>query len=787
MTMDELAARMDRWLAGYTEWVIRWRWPVMVASVLLAFVAAAGLPRLDFKNDYKVWFSEDNPQLQAFEALQGTYTKIDNVLFVVTPKDGGKAFRPEVLSAVEELTAKAWKVPFSMRVDSVTNFQHTSATADEMVVADLVAGAAALDQATLDAKERIALAEPLIVKRMLAADGKVTAVNVTFQLPMVDQTEIPAAVNAARALRDEIVAAHPAVEVRLTGTVMLNNAFAEASIHDMGTLVPIMYLVILAVMVFMLRSWRATLATTGIILMSILAAMGTAGWLGMHITPPLASAPTVIMTLAVADAVHLFMGFFAARRDGQDQLGSLRTTMRLNFQPVFLTSISTIIGFLTMNSSDAPPFRDFGNVIAIGVGFAWLFSVTFIPAFVATFPMRIPVKTKGMNLGMDALGHWVATHARAVLLVSGLLAVSTVAMIPLNELNDEFVQYFSENIEFRRDTDYTTQNLTGIYQVMYSLPSPAGSGGVADPAYLAAVEQFAGWLRADGDVVHVAAFTDVMKRLNRNMNGDDPAFHRVPEDRELAAQYLLLYEMSLPYGLDLNNQVNVDKSATMVAVTLRDMSSNELRAFTAKAEGWLAANHPELHTYGVSPAVMFSHVSERNIKSMLKGTTIGLIAISFVLILALRDLRVGLISLVPNLLPAMIAFGMWGVLVGQVNLAVSIVTGMTFGIVVDDTIHFLSKYLRARREQGLDAPAAVEYVFHHVGAALVTTTVILAAGFLVLTFSDFAVNASMAWLTVATIIFALAADLFLLPGLLETLDAKDKRSASAAAPARATA
>jgi hypothetical protein len=700
---------------------------------------------------------------------------------VVTPRDGGKAFRPATLAAVEELTAKAWQLPFSMRVDSVTNFQHTAATADELVVADLVSDAGALDQAALDARERIALAEPLLAGRMLARDGRVTAVNVTFQFALVEQDEIPRAVAAARALRDAVLAAHPEVEVRLTGTVMLNNAFAEASIHDMATLVPIMYLVILGVMVFMLRSWRATLATTGIILMSILGAMGAAGWMGMHITPPLASAPTVIMTLAVADAVHLFMGFFAARRDGQERLAALHTTMRHNFQPVFLTSFTTIIGFLTMNSSDAPPFRDFGNVIAVGVGFAFLFSVTFLPAFVAAFDLRVPVKTNAMNLGMDELGHWVATHARRILLASGAVALAGVAMIPLNELNDEFVQYFSEEIEFRRDTDYTTQNLTGIYQVMYSLPAPAGSGGVSEPAYLAAVEEFADWLRADRDVVHVAAFTEVMKRLNRNLNGDDPAFQRVPEDRELAAQYLLLYEMSLPYGLDLNNQVNVDKSATMVAVTLRDMSSNEVRAFTAKAEGWLAERHPEMHSYGVSPAVMFSHVSERNIRSMLKGTTLGLIAISIVLVLALRDLRVGAISLIPNLLPAAVAFGGWGLFVGQINLAVSIVTGMTFGIVVDDSIHFLSKYLRARREQGLAPPAAVEYVFHHVGAALVTTTVILVAGFMVLTFSDFAINASMAWLTVATIVIALAADLFLLPGLLETLDSKDNTSKEIAA------
>lgn len=533
--MNELARRLDRWIQAYVEWVIRWRWPVMLASLLLTALAAAGMRFLDFKNDYKVWFSAENPQLVAFEALQNTYTKIDNILFVVAPQaEGARVFSPAVLAAVEELTARAWRLPYSIRVDSVTNFQHTRAEGDDLVVADLVTDAATLDAATLAEKERIALAEPLIAGRLLARDGTVTAVNVTLQLPHESQEEIPAAVQAARALAAEIEAAHPAVELHLTGTIMLNQAFTEASVHDMSTLVPIMYLVILLVMVSMLRSWRATLATTGIILMSILAAMGVAGWLGVHITPPIASAPTVIMTLAVADSVHIFLGFFAARREGQQRHDALRTSMRHNFQPVFLTSITTVIGFLTMNSSDAPPFRDFGNVVAAGVAFAWLFSVSFLPAFIAAFELRVPQKTRAMNLGMDELGEWVVKNGRRLLAGTALVSAALLAAIPLNELNDEFVKYFHEDSEFRRDTDFTTQRLTGIYQVMYSLPARE-SGGVSDPAYLAAVKDFTDWLRAQPEVVHVSSVTDVFERLNRNMHGDDPAWHRLPEDRELAA------------------------------------------------------------------------------------------------------------------------------------------------------------------------------------------------------------------------------------------------------------
>jgi predicted RND superfamily exporter protein len=192
-----------------------------------------------------------------------------------------------------------------------------------------------------------------------------------------------------------------------------------------------------------------------------------------------------------------------------------------------------------------------------------------------------------------------------------------------------------------------------------------------------------------------------------------------------------------------------------------------------------------MQAHGASPSIMFSHIGARNIRSMLGGTTLALVLISLILIIALRSLRIGLISLVPNLVPAAMAFGLWGLLVGQVGLALSVVAGMTLGIVVDDTVHFLSKYLRARREEGLSPEDAVRYAFHTVGTALWTTSVVLVAGFLVLTYSPFEINSAMGLLTAITIGLALLADFLLLPTLLMTLDKReDYESNQLADPAK---
>lgn len=753
--------------------LLRWRWAAFCVVIGLVVVAASGARYLGFSNDYRVFFSKENPQLLAFEDLQDTYTKSDNVLFVLAPADGD-VFTPHTLEAVIWLTREAWQIPHSIRVDSLSNFQHTYATGDDLVVEDLVADAETLDAPRLEQIRRIAVSEPLLRNRLVSPSGRVTGVNVTIQLPGVDAAaENPEVVAFSRELARQLTQRYPHLEVHLTGIVLLNNAFSEMALQDMKTLIPVMFGVILLVMALLMRSVWGTLATLLVILMSIATAIGAAGWLGIKFTPPSSASPTMIMTLAVANCVHLLVPFLQGMRTGKPRRAAMHESLRINLQPIFLTSLTTAIGFLSMNFSDAPPFRDLGNIVAIGVMASFVYCVAVLPALMLLLPVGVKPARSRAVAGMDALADFLVKQRKPVLWGMLALVVGLVAMVPRNELNDEFVKYFDERVPFRAATEFTTDNLTGLYNVAYSLGA-GESGGISEPAFLNKLEEFADWYRRQPEVLHVNSLTDTMKRLNMNLHGDDRAWYRIPEQRDLAAQYLLLYEMSLPYGLDLNDQINVDKSATRLNVTLKSISSNRTIALEERAGQWLRDNAPEsMQVNGASPAVMFAHIGARNIRSMLVGTTVALLLISFILVFALRSLRIGLISIIPNLVPAGMAFGLWGLLVGQVGLALSVVTGMTLGIVVDDTVHFLSKYLRARREVGLSSADAVRYAFHTVGTALWTTSVVLIAGFLVLTGSPFELNSGMGLLTAITIALALVADFLLLPTLLMTLDRKE--------------
>ncbi len=763
---------LDSRITVFAHWLIRWRWAVLLATLAVFMGVISGARFLGFNDDYRIYFSEDNPHLQAFDALQRTYTKNDNILFAISP-ESGKVFRPETLMAVEELTREAWYLPYVLRVDSISNFQYSRAEEDDLIVTDLIEGSETYTEKQLNEAQAIALNEPFILGQLLNENSSVTAVNVTFHMPGDDATETGEVVAAARLLKQQLEEKHP-IKIHMSGVVMLSNAFAESAVQDIKTLMPLMYGFIILVMLLLLRSFSGTLSTIVVIFLSVGAAMGSAGFIGIELTSPSMAAMTIIMTLAVADSIHVLVTMLAGMRTGLSRNEAIAHSLRLNLGPVFLTSLTTAVGFLSMNFSDAPPFRDLGNITAMGVVAAFILSVTVLPALMAILPVKVSPSQNRLGKIMENLGDFVIAKRKGVFIVSILVVVGLLAAIPLNKVDDNFVGYFDESVQFRVDTDYVDDNLTGVYQIQYSL-SAGEDFGVSNPEFLQTVDDFVEWFRTQPEVRHVNSFVDTFKRINKNMHADDASYYRLPEDKELSAQYLLLYELSLPEGLDLNNQMDIGKSSTQITVTLSNTTSSVIADVAERGRQWLSDNH-ELETYGVGPAVMFSFISDNNTQNMFVSTLFAIFIISVLITISLRNLRIGALSIIPNLLPLATAFGAWGLLYGEVNVAVSTVSGMALGIVVDDSVHFLSKYLRARREQGLSSADAVRYAFSTVGIALLVTSIILVAGFIILGQSSFGMNSNMAALTAIAIVMALLADFLLLPVILLKLDQKQDYS-----------
>ncbi len=768
--MDKRGIAEEPFAKRFAERVLAARWWVILASLAWVAIASGGIALLEFSADYRIFFDEDNPQLLALEELENTYGKNENIAFLVVPDDGD-ATSEDALSATVWLTQTAWQTPYSRRVDSLANFQHTTADGDDLYVRNLV-DPAQLGSAEARSRIRaIALSDPRIAGAILADKGDVSVVNITIELPQGDMLEAVAEVaEFARSVALEAEERFPGIDLRVVGTVMINQTFVEASIDSQMVFLPASLLLMALILGVLIRGWAGVVATGTVIIFSILASLGLGVWVGLPFSPPISPAPTIVLMIVVANCVHLLVAIRQRLRAGDPRHDAIVEAIRLNLHPVFLASLTTALGFLSMNFSEVPPYRHLGNFVAFGIGASFVLSVTFLPALLSLLPMRAARERRLRGPSMRRLADIALRYRKPLFWAWVVIVPAMILAIPRNELNDVLVHFFDESVEFRQDTDFMDERLSGNTLLEYSLHASV-EGGVTDPRFLAEVSDFASWYREQPSVRHVAVITDTFRQLNQSMHGDDPAFYRIPESQELAAQYLLLYELSLPQGLDLNNQIDRSRSATRMSVSAETLYSKDLLALNARAEAWLDENAS--HVAGVNstgPAALFAYIGQRNIRTMVVGTTVLLLAISGILLFALRSLRLGLTSIVPNLVPAVMGFGVWGLTVGQVGLVLSVVAAMTVGIVVDDTVHFLSKYLRARRQYGQDPEDAVRYAFDTAGRALVTTTVVLVAGFLIFVFSPLIPTAQVGVLTAMIIGFALIADLSLLPALLVGVD-----------------
>ncbi|PSW63258.1 RND transporter [Photobacterium kishitanii] len=749
---------------------VKYKWTTLILTILFAFGVGIGGQYVYFDSSYKTFFSKDNVQRVEFEHIQNEYTKSDNVLIVLTAPDGN-IYNQTFLDAVSQLTKKAWELPYATRVDSLSNFQHIKAEGDDLIVTDLVGNNRVLNDADLNEIKSVSLSDPLLVNRLVKENSAATGVYVTLTLPEENPYESSIVGQAAYELRTELQKSYPEIKVSITGSTMLSHAFATSAQEDGQTIVPLMYLIILIITFATLRSISATFISLLVIVMSTSATLGVAGFMGFYFTSISSIVPTIILTLAVTDSVHILKTMLTLMKKGMKREEAIVESIKLNQMAVFLTSFTTVVGFLGLNASAVPNYHDLGNMTAIGVIFAYLFSIITLPALAAIMPIKVKQSKQRTRFepesASSALVNFVNKRFKAIVFIAANVLIGAMLIIPTMESYDEAVKYFSQKIEFRKDTDYTIQNLTGIETIEISLQSKSGS--VSDPNYLKELDLLKQKLLSEQDVVHVSTLTDTIKKLNRSMHGDNDQFLTIPESRELASQYLLLYELSLPKGLDINNTVNLDKSSSKVIVTFGDTNSARVIEVSNIVRNWIDNQMSTVSKASIgSPSLMFAHISRTNIDSMVKGTALTFLLITLSIMVAMRSFKFGLLSTISNILPSLAAFGVWALVIGKADIAVSVAATVTIGIIVDFSVHFLTKFHKL--SQSLPVQEAMQKTYEVVLGPILSTSLILSCGFIVLALSEFRLNWVLGALSALMIIFAALSVFFVLPATILFFD-----------------
>jgi predicted RND superfamily exporter protein len=765
-----MAQRMSR--LSFFKWVLSHPLSVLLITFSICIACALGLSGLSTSNDYRAFLDDEYPPIVELAEVEETFQENKMASLMIMPK-GGSVFSKETLEVVRSLTEASWQVPKVTRVDSISNFQHTKAVEDDLIVDNLINDELILTRETIAEIERISLAEPAIRRFLISLDSQITIINLTFDFDsneLLSSQERADVANEILVLLEEARQQHPDIDFRASGTYFADYVADTYLVKINNVLMPLMLLVMLVTLTILLRSFGGVMAAVVIVIASGVMTMGFFGWFDLMLEAVAALGPIVIMTLAVADSIHIIIGAQNALGKGLSKQDAILESLQINFVPVLLTSVTTVLGVITYTFTDFPSLRKLGVIVALGVSVAFVLSITLLPVLMKYLPLRASRPDSNLNALLASLQVWVVKHFRLIVPISLIGALIVSAFVTRTTMDESFSKMFKPHTEIAETIRIIDTKMAGILRMdvaVFGESDPlTGRTSLSDPEFLRTLEDFTKWAMKQDNVSHVSSIIDTYKRLNRSMHGDDPDWYKIPDTAQLAAQYLLMYEMSLPYGLDLSNQMSMDKSATLVSVSASNAASANVVALRDNIKQWFKINAPELRVAPTGVVAVVSDASYNHMMpSMAKGGAIALLMVSLVLFLALGSWRLGLLGMAANLIPIAVGYGLWGMMGQTVGFIVVSVAGICLGMVVDFAVHFIDKFRLGLKQHG-SAELAVQYAYERVAKPLIVTAAVLVSGFSMIAFTELNSMAGLGIMTPLIICLALAFDLVVLPALL---------------------
>lgn len=754
----------------FAKLLIKYRYLSIGLVIIVVCLLATGLTKLTFNPDLETYFPEGHPAVIRYNEIDDMFIPTDNLIIAVHSNEG-TLFNGDSLKVIEELTRKSWTIPYSVRVDSLTNYSYVKSVNDDLIVEPFIEEAEKKSIEFIEKRKDLVAGEDIIYKSLISEDKKTSVVSIIVDPPGPNKEDQNSElINYILGFIEPIKESNENLDIRLLGNPYLDYISPRIVKAEMPVVMPLMLLLIFLIVFLMIRSYVAVLATFIVILMSLIATFGSIGILGNPLNQMVTTIPILIITLALADCIHLFSIYFQNRVKGISSKESMEKSLEMNIQPLFLTTISTCIGFLCLNFIEVAPLRDFGNAVAIGIGFAFIFTIFFIAPIVSFFEVKTASKVTKQTRFSTSVGSFILKNGNKLIFSITSISFLILLCIPMNELDENPTQMYAEGFtSFSSDTLWLDEKLSVTFPVNFLATNEEGQ--VSDPDFLKILDKFSVWLEEREQVNHVTSLANNMKNLNKSMHGDDPEWKKIPENADLSAQYLFFYEMSLPMGLDLNSSISQDRKSTKISATLKDMSANEFKEFNNEVLGYLQQNNLEnMISEPSSFRVIFTYMVEAIVNSLLYGLFIGILLITLIIGLFFRSYLLPALSIFPNILPIGMGFGLWGLFVGDVGFMVAVGMGSTLGVIVDFTVHFLSKYELARKEFKKSVEESVIYSFETVGFALIIMTVVLALGFSVLNLVTFIPIQDFAKFSVICFIGGLIINFLFLPNLLMKFD-----------------
>lgn len=751
----------------------------MLLALLLAALAVPGMARLSSDFSYRIWFPPDDPLLQEFDAFERRFGNDESIALVVHSPDG--IFDRASLTLLQQLTREMWQVPEIIRVESLTNFNWTHGVVhengeEEMRVAPLIPEPyeQELTPELIAERRRIALGHELLPGYLVSQSGQTAVIFGVLKPAIGGSPDFEKVINATRDLLRPHLLQEGDLQhgvdnhlFHITGGVAVTDAFREVTFQDMEVMLPMLLGAIILFLLLTFKNFWGLLIPFTIIFSTIALTLGLSGWLGIKINNTTATVPHILVAISIADAVHLLVTYFQYRRKGFSPREATYHNLVKNLLPVFLTSLTTSIGLFSFATADVVPVATMGLLAGIGTLIAFLLTILLVGPLLVLLPIRVSRRSEPETSFQPApwalvYANWLHAKRHGIIIAFLVLTAAAMFFALRNEINSDPFRYFAKDVPVRQANEFLEGEIGGSMAMEITV-NAGEAEGIYDPAFLGKVEQFQQWLGSFPHVTKTVSILDVLKQINRTLHNEDPAYYRLPATRQEAAEYLFLYTMSLPQGMDLNDRMTLDNDMIRLSAMWTLHSSKESLEQIALIEQEAARIGLDANISGKMP--IWHGLNPKVVNTFLVSIALAVLLVSLIMVLVFKSIKIGLLSMIPNLVPIAYGLGLMTLLGTTLDMGTVIVASVCLGISVDDTIHFITNYSRMQN-QGASPREAIAQVFTHTGPALVITTLVLVTGFGTFAFASFVPNINFGILCAVILSSALVADLVLLPALL---------------------
>jgi predicted RND superfamily exporter protein len=750
----------------------------IVISSLIALGLISQAPKLKSDFSYRIWFMKDDPLLKKFDAFERQFGNDENVAIVIHSPNG--IFDKESVEIIQKITEKMWLAPDVIRVDSLSNHNYTQTQGDEIFVDPFLPEGEDLNPEYLEIKKQQALNDEIMPKYLVSENAKTAMIYAKMKpalekIPMYKDT-----VDYARSVLAEVNDGEH--EFHVTGSASINVTFQEVSEEDLKVMMPILILLVILFLSYSFRGIGGVIYSFLIIGVSIMATFGFAVTQGYTFNVMISSVPTTLIAICIADVIHVLMSYFIYLKQGYDTDNALTATLNKNLTPTLLTSVTTSIGFFSLAPTKIVPVANMGVMDGFGTLMAWFFTIFLVLPLLKFFPLKnVKVWEHRKGKGEDyihpkalAFTLWIQRFRKQVIAVSLILVAGSVYLALKSDVNSDPYNFFTEEVALKIANDTMERELGGSMGAELAVDSGV-EDGVKDPEFLRKLEKLQNWLLEHGYIKKVVSVLDIIKGMNRSLNGGKEEFYSIADSKNVIAQQLFLYTMSLPQGMDINNRITLDNRMTRMTIMQDIHDSKTVLAEFEKWENYAQSIGLKAHVTGKLP--LYQKMNGYIVNTYFTSISMALFLVSLIMVFVFRSFKLGMISMIPNTVPLIIGAAIMYLLGKDIDMGTVVITAVCLGIAVDDTIHFLANY-KKHIANGDTVVDAIAKVLTYTGPALILTTIILVCGFGTFMFATFIPNVNFGVMTAVILTGALVTDFTLLPAiLLPNAESDDKSKA----------